>query len=163
MIFVYIFFVINVLSFFNFSKIDPSFLKTTSKCTQCYFHLNDFGCGGVEFCIVQFSVLYNWPRTQFTIIVKNCAKKNPNDCGRSIQARLFRVFRSNFVLFFLVESYDVTILFSLLFKLDFKPSKQEMLIWLKFVENAINSTEFFYLVFSENYESLGRLRQLFHV
>ena len=95
--------------FFNFSKIDPSFLKTTWKCTQCYFHLNDFGCGGVEFCIVQFSVLYNWPRTQFTIIVKNCAK-NPNDCGRSIQARLFRVFRSNFVLFFLVESYDVTIL-----------------------------------------------------
>ena len=47
--------------------------------------------------------------------------------------------------FYLVESYDVAILFSLLFKLDFKPSKQEMLIWLKFVENAMNSTEFFYL------------------
>ena len=160
MIFVYIFFVINVLSFFNFSKIDPSFLKTTSKCTQCYFHLNDFGCGGVEFCIVQFSVLYNWPRTQFTIIVKNCAK-NPNDCGRSTS----KIIRSSALLsfFYLVESYDVTILFSLLFKLDFKPSKQEMLIWLKFVENAMNSTEFFYLIFSENYESLGRLRQLFHV
>ena len=160
MIFVYIFFVINVLSLFNFSKIDPSFLKTTSKCTQCYFHLNDFGCGGVEFCIVQFSVLYNWPRTQFTIIVKNCAK-NPNDCGRST-SKIIRSSAQILSFFYLVESYDVTILFSLLFKLDFKPSKQEMLIWLKFVENAINSTEFFYLIFSENYESLGRLRQFFY-
>ena len=161
MIFVYIFFVINVLSFFNFSKIDPSFLKTTSKCTQCYFHLNDFGCGGVEFCIVQFSVLYNWPRTQFTIIVKNCAK-NPNDCGRS-RRKIIRSSAQILSFFYLVESYDVATLFSLLFKLDFKPSKQEMLIWLKFVENAMNSTKKFYLIFSENYESLGRLRQLFHV
>ena len=161
MIFVYIFFVINVLSFFNFSKIDPSFLKTTSKCTQCYFHLNDFGCGGVEFCIVQFSVLYNWPRTQFTIIVKNCAK-NPNDCGRST-SKIIQSSAQILSFFYLVESYDVTILFSLLFKLDFKPSKQEMLIWLKFVENVINSAKKFYLIFSENYESRGRLRQLFHV
>ena len=147
MIFVYIFFVINVLSFFNFSKIDPSFLKTTSKCTQCYFHLNDFGCGGVEFCIVQFSVLYNWPRTQFTIIVKNCAK-NPNDCGRST-SKIIRSSAQILSFFYLVESYDVTILFSLLFKLDFKPSKQEMLIWLKIVENAINSTEFFIWFFQK--------------
>ena len=147
MIFVYIFFVINVLSFFNFSKIDPSFLKTTSKCTQCYFHLNDFGCGGVEFCIVQFSVLYNWPRTQFTIIVKNCAK-NPNDCGRSTR-KIIRSSAQILSFFYLVESYDVTILFSLLFKLDFKPSKQEMLIWLKIVENAINSTEFFIWFFQK--------------
>ena len=147
MIFVYIFFVINVLSFFNFSKIDPSFLKTTSKCTQCYFHLNDFGCGGVEFCIVQFSVLYNWPRTQFTIIVKNCAK-NPNDCGRSI-SKIIRSSAQIMSFFYLVESYDVTILFSLLFKLDFKPSKQEMLIWLKFVENAVKSTEFFIWFFQK--------------
>ena len=147
MIFVYIFFVINVLSFFNFSKIDPSFLKTTSKCTQCYFHLNDFGCGGVEFCIVQFSVLYNWPRTQFTIIVKNCAK-NPNDCGRST-SKIIRSSAQIMSFFYLVESYDVTILFSLLFKLDFKPSKQEMLIWLKFVENAVKSTEFFIWFFQK--------------